>query len=291
MTRTDFDVKIITATRPPYEKARNGLITVQVALARDIWTEALTHRLAARNASSRRAMSGSRIVNNHGAWMPPVFYGHARGMGDDDTPLPFEIQERARAVWEQAVNQIELEVMRLEGLGVCKQQANRLLTGAHITNGVITMTEGGWTYFLSLRNHADADRAMRELFAEPLAGMIGELDLREKVGDTLPGATWERSDWHLPFWPGELEGLSFDEKRLIACARIARSSFGEIRAGQNDLDLADRLVSSRHASPFEHLARFKKRAALSALNCLPVDRYKGMAWETFRAELGFWGGR
>lgn len=287
MIRTDFDLKIITATRPPYPKARNGLITVQVSIARDIWTEALTHRLAARNASSRRAMSGSRIVNNHGAWMPSVFYGRVRGMGDDDTPLDHWKQERARAIWEETINYVELRILELEGLGVSKQYANRLLTGAHITNGVITMTEGGWAYFLSLRNHADADRAMRELFAEPLADAISALDFRERVGDSLAGAEWEQSEYHLPFWPGELEGLSFDEKRLIACARIARVSYGEVRAAKDDLDLADRLVARRHASPFEHLAQFKKRARLSALNCLPADRYKGMAWETYRAELGF----
>lgn len=292
MIRTDFGVKIIKATRPALE-ARNGLITIQVQVSRGIWTETLTHRLAARNASSRRAMSGNRIINTHGAWMPGVFYGRVRGMGDDDTPLPPEAQEQAREIWEQAIVYIEHKIMELETLGVSKQYANRLLTDAHITNGVVTMTENGWHYFLGLRNHPDADRAMRELLAAPLQAMLENPESHElnEMQDSLAGVQWEIGDYHLPFWPDDLpSGWSlhnFDEKRLIAVARIARVSYGEVRAATDDLVLARRLIASRHASPFEHLAHCYEGAKPSALNCLPGDRYQGKGWQTFRAELGF----
>lgn len=296
MIRTDFSVKIISATRP-HEEARNGLITVQMSLARDIWTEVLTHRLAARNASSRRAMSGKRIMETHGAWMPPVFYRRAKGMGDDNTPLSEDTQYLARLSWKRAIKAIEDEILYLESIEVCKQQANRLLTGAHITNGVVTMTEGGWAYFLGLRNHEDADRAMRELLAAPLQEMIDGLDaselsmLQDQIGDSLAGTKWKINDYHLPFWPDDLppgwSAYNFDERRLIAVARIARVSYGEVRAAADDLALARRLIASRHASPFEHLAHCFIDAKPSALNCLPCDRYKQKGWQTFRAELGF----
>lgn len=296
MIRTDFDVKIIKATRPN-PTIHCGLITVQMSVARDIWTEVGTHRRGVRNSSSRRAMSGKRIIQDHGAWMPSVFYGRVKGMGDDDVPMRPEIQERARAVWEEAINQIELQIMKLESLGVCKQQANRLLTGAHITNGVVTMTESGWAYFLGLRNHHDADRAMRELLAAPLQEMIEGLEPRElgalqnQVGDSVAGAKWDIDDYHLPYWPDDLppewSAYTFDERRLIACARIARVSYGEVRAAKDDLDLARRLIASRHASPFEHLAHWLIDAKPSALNCLPSDSYRSKGWQTFRGELGF----
>lgn len=265
--RTDFDVQLIKATRHN-QNATNGLITFQFHLARDIWTEVLTHRASARNASSRRAMSGNRIVATHGAWMPEVFYAPATGMGHGE-PVSSEDQLRAAIIWQRAIEEIEARVLEL-GSFVCKTQVNRLLTGAHITAGVVTMTEAGWHHFLSLRHTEHADPAMYEQIAV-------------KVKQQIKEAQWALSDWHQPFWPSDC-ALDFEECILVACARIARVSYGSTagRSIEDDLRLAYQLLRDKHMSPFEHICQSALSPTPSALNCLPRDVQQGRGWETFR---------
>lgn len=270
--RTNFDVQLIQATRH-HVNATNGLMTFQFHLARDIWTEVLTHRAAARNASSRRAMSSNRIIATHGAWVPEVFYAPSSGMGYGDPVSPAD-QERARILWCAALEDLEAKILELNTF-VCKTQANRLLTGAHITAGVVTMTEEGWSHFLSLRNTEQADPAMYQLLASEVEKQIKE-------------AQWTLSDWHKPYWPTDYKkhqgALEFENCILIACARIARVSYGSTkgRSIEDDLALARQLLKDKHLSPFEHICRAVEHPTLSALNCLLGDRWHGFGWETYR---------
>lgn len=278
MLRSDFHVQLVRATRHK-PSAQNGLITFEVAVSRDIWTEILTHRLAERNASSRRAMSSKRIVATHGAWVPSVFYGPAeRGMGDSGRPLSEQEQRLANEIWLDTLNYVEQRVLLLSEF-VSKQQVNRLLTGAHITCGVLTMTEAGWRNFLSLRDTEHADRAMREEFAA-------------KIKVQIANAEWTISDWHTPYCEDVDSVGSWweaSDKLKIGAAKIARWSYGNppVKTPEEDLTLASDLIANRHASPFGHLARiWNKPEARSALNCYPSDvDSEGWHWRTFRHYL------
>lgn len=281
MLRSDFGVKLILATRMD-ECASNGLATFEIEVSRDIWTEILTHRLAERNASSRRAMKGSRIIATHGAWIPEVFYkGIPSGMGDDNTLLPLDIQAIMREKWQETIDFVENKILEMEQLGGNKQQYNRLLTGAHITRGVLTMTEAGWRYFLNLRYRQGADRAMYELLAPKIAKQIEQ-------------ANWTISDRHVPYYPYDLAGQGHTERDLImiASARIARVSYGDTAGKDSDLSLAHRLINPpdggpAHASPFghHHFAKPAWDCAPCALNTFPDDEWSGYAWHPFRHDI------
>jgi hypothetical protein len=274
--RHDFKVEPVLATRP-FPGATNGVMTVLVEIPRDFWTEVLTHRRMARNASSKRAQRGSRLISTLGVWEPEIFYGDRKGMGDNDEPLPDEVQTELRDGWRHVIAELEAFILKAERLGNTRQQYNRLLTGAHFLQGLLTATEDGWRYFLSLRHHHAADRAMRELLAPGIKAC-------------LESADWRHDEWHIPFWPAdrEQEDLSFGEMLRIAAARMARISFRAPGQGRDDLTLAEGLISDGHWSPTEHILRAVsvERAELSALNCKPKDRSMGYAWHTYRADLG-----
>lgn len=278
MIRTDFDVTLIRATRHTPEAA-NGLLTFEIAVSRGIWTEVLTHRTTARNASSRRAMSSNRIVSTHGAWVPAVFHQPSPGMRNDGGPVDAETQAWAEGHWREAIEYVESKVLLLS-TRVEKQEANRLLTDAHITRGVVTATEAGWRNFLRLRVTEHADRYMRGLLAE-------------KVQEQIESAQWVISPWHTPYCPDFPTNLGWKDAQgylKVGTGRIARTSFGDTEETGKEIERSNKMIQDEHSSPFEHLARSEEYTGLhsqhSALNCYPQDVSQGQYWRTFRQELG-----
>jgi thymidylate synthase ThyX len=113
---------------------------------------------------------------------------------------------------------------------------------------VCTATE--WDNFFELRCHPDADPTMRAL-AEAMRDAINVSEPEDLGVD----------DWHLPYISDEemRYGPEIEHLTMISAARCARVSYlnhdGTEPDIQKDLALADRLLSSKHMSPFEHQAR------------------------------------
>lgn len=307
-----MQAKILSATRP-YKGSKQGLISFQIECPLYVWTELLTHRRFARNASSNRAMSTERTTSL-GFYTPDTFFTQGTGMMSSYTPVKH--QKLARFIWEWTTRITVFSAKLLERLEVAKEQRNRLIPTNKIIRALVTGTEDAWNAFLLLRNHPTADKAMQELarmiFSE-IAGLeqkyhftmgsgqrtdFGEEPIFIVSGASpymrLPGLItdervidkWTYAEKHSPF-PG-----ASDVSTVANCARVsyARSS------GKNDQQLYDTLLSEKHMSPFEHIAYWTSYPRDCALNCKEEDiahaqmgegssLFAPHGWETFRSRL------
>jgi len=140
-------------------------------------------------------------------------------------------------------------------MGLHKQVVNRMTEPwAHISV-VLTATE--FDNFFSLRCHPDAQPEIKVL-----ADQMRDLYYSGQPRRLNPG------QWHLPyiqdeerFAPGHTKNSHLKNERSLIRASIARCARVSYLTHDNktptiDLDIAlyDRLFSSKHLSPFEHIA-------------------------------------
>lgn len=250
------------------------LITLQLRYPRFIHAEFMTHRVFSRNASSSRAVPVERMIQDviDDPAMPVRWGANQPGMqdaGDHDArvEVPHIILEdnctsRGDAWWNETspvdawrrARDIAVEFARgFAAAGYHKQVVNRLLEPFGHISVVVTATE--WDNFFALRCHPDADPTMRAL-AEAM---------RHAIQASKPEHL-EKGGWHLPyikdseFWVERAKGPDADWPHLamISAARCARVSYLNHDGSKPDIDkdlaLAQRLLESKHMSPFEHQA-------------------------------------
>lgn len=281
---SNINVDLVLATRYSPE-TRNGLLTFLVEVPVFLWTEILTHKRICRNASSSRAQSTARHVAM-GNYEPDVFYGKGTFMQAGE-PLDAQTQATALAVWRNAWVYATEAAEKLAALGVCKEQANRVLPTTKMVRGVVTATEDAWQCFLKLRNHATADTAMQEM-AREIADIVEQL----LVGATETFIWWNYSPYHVPFSPKPVRDyVDYQKLAPLAAARLARVSTGKPAAGQRgDAELAQQLLADGHYSPFEHVARWVAYPLQSALSSkiedchFPAEGYMS-GWQNLRSEM------
>lgn len=277
---SNWSIKIILATRH-HPLATNGLITILAKIPVYARGELMTHRRKAANSSSGRAQKGSRLVTMLGAWIPDVFYldTNRAEIGGVVTPASPEAQAQAIIAWTRAIEGVEAAIAELQGLGIAREQYNRLFTQAHFCEVLLTATEAGWRYLLDMRSGPQVDVALVEQFTIPARALIANAD-------------WRISNWHVPFYPDDLAGQGYSQDQLlaIAAARAARISFKHPGVGKDDLALGEALIRNRHWSPFEHIA--SSEDAMSAHqgpfnihpeDCSSVSGYE--AWQCYRHKL------
>lgn len=239
----NYDVKVIAASQ--HDGSPHKLITLQLLYPRFIHAELMTHRVFARNASSSRAIPIKKMIQAiRDNPATPLFWGRNQpGMVAEE-----EIDPPAKALaevwWTDAMFDMISIVEKLDGIGVHKQTANRLLEPFQLMRTVVTATD--WDNFICLRCHSAAQPEFRHL---------AQL-MRDAIDDTRfttlpPGA------WHTPYYP--LHTTEDMASALASAARCARVSYlnhdGEVPSLEEDLKLANRLARDGHMSPFEHVAR------------------------------------
>jgi len=113
---------------------------------------------------------------------------------------------------------------------------------------IVTGNEGAWNNFFALRCHHEAEPHIQKI-----AGMA-----REVRSQSIPQKL-SAGQWHLPLIGFEGDELLSDEDKVkVSVGRNARISYlthDGIRDVQADIDLHDRLLASKHFSPFEHVAQ------------------------------------
>ena len=199
-----------------------------------------------RNGQSSRAMPVQKVIedviNNP---VQPIFMRNQKGMRADEY---FHLDEAKEigTEWNYARDNAIAQAKWMEEKGVHKQIANRLLEPfAHI-RVIVSSTE--WNNFFSLRIAPDAQQEICEL-----------AKVMKDVIDLTPSDPLAYSQLHLPY-------ITEDERReyypntlmKISVARCARVSYlnhnKEKPIVKDDIILHDRLLESRHMSPFEHVA-------------------------------------
>ena len=181
---------------------------------------------------------------------------------DEDT-----IQEM-RSVWLDSAMSAAEEAENMADSGVHKQIVNRILMPYLYTDTVVTATE--WENFYQLR----LDEA-----AEPHINQLANKML-DAHGYSVPKETM----YHAPYVElDKTEDFEYLSSRMmISAARRARVSytlFDGSTSEEKDLELAEKLYTSRHMSPFEH------QAFVSSYKNTSHFRNFSAPWSQFRATV------
>lgn len=228
-------------------KAGQRIVTMQLEYHRFIHSEFMTHRVFSRNAASSRAIPVEKqmqqVLDDPAM---PVYWGlNKPGMqAAEEWAGEGCWSPQEEWVWasEAAVHHARI----LHENGLHKQIVNRLLEPWQIMKVVVTATE--WDNFFELRISE---------FAQPEIRLLAEE--MKKCMDASTPEELTHYDWHLPYLTdGEVSKFDKDTALKISSARCARVSYLNHDMSspdpEADIQLADRLLSARHMSPFEHQA-------------------------------------
>lgn len=250
----------------------NRLTTFEVTLPRIVLPEFNTHRIFSRNSASSRAIPVSKVIEKvlNDPFITHFWGKNQKGMQAEEE-LSLSEQEEASEIWLRARNNAVASVKDLVRVGVHKQIANRLLEPFMWQTVLVSATD--WSNFFNLRCHLDAQPEIRKI-----AMMM--FDLYNSNANINSDLT-ETFNWHLPLIENSefhelMMTYSFNEIKKICvgrCARVSYLTHDGKRDPQADIDLADRLLTSGHMSPFEH-------AALGLDNSMRVGNFVG--WKQYR---------
>jgi hypothetical protein len=273
-----------------YEKIANSLglsrvrlTTVASRFPRPVLAEVNTHRVFSRNSASSRARSVkatiAEVMNNP---YIPLFTNNQKGMGG--AYVTAEVRERAVEAWLEARDSAVVSMLKMllgdmmpDGmiseiaadyenlvdiyyndvynadipdplaLSIHKQNANRLIEPFIWHEAIITSSY--WDNYLDLRNHDEAQPEIKAM------AVLIDAALRQSEA---------KVNWaHLPFIAPEdlLESsASFAEIRPVAMRSATESAQisyrDKSRAVKSNATsaLGERLLGSKHFSPFEHVA-------------------------------------
>jgi len=246
-----IEAKIICDSINVHNKKR--LTTYVLKYPRWIHSEFMTHRVFSRNAASSRAIPTNKFINmvTEDPAMPVYFGQNKPGMQASEQISP-ENQDKAKQIWLQARDSMVYFSKELQDLGVHKQLTNRLIENfMHIT---VLCTATEYENFFKLRTHKDAQPEFQELATK----MLEEYLVSEPIEKSFSKKLADENCWHIPFGDQMPEELDLETKIKVAISRCARLSYltfdGEINV-EKDLDLYNKLSTSGHFSPFEHIGR------------------------------------
>jgi thymidylate synthase ThyX len=227
------------------------LTTHQVTYPRMVHSEVLTHRQFSRNSSSSRAIPIEKMLENvKRDPVMPVWWGRNQKGMQAEVEMTGAEKTEAQELWLNARDRAVASAEMLLSHGLHKQLVNRVVEPWMWITVIITATE--WDNFFALRCNKDAQPEVRKI-----AEMMRDAMALSKPDELEPGA------WHLPLVDEhEDEGIFHEEgfstlvKLSVArCARVSYLTHEGKRDVPADLALYDRLLTSGHMSPFEHVAR------------------------------------
>jgi thymidylate synthase ThyX len=238
------------------------LTTLQVTFPRIVLAEMNTHRMLSRNSASSRAIPVEKRIKmiEEDPFIPEQFGKNQKGMQAEEL-LEEDADMAARNEWKAACKQAIQSARNLSGINVHKQLANRLLEPFAWHTVICSATE--WENFFNLRCNPDAQPEIRK---------AAELMRDAMVAGTPTPLSY--GEWHLPL----VEKFEFLENAvpdnplqeplgragllgqlckisIARCARVSYLTHEGKRDPQADLDLYERLATSGHMSPLEHVAR------------------------------------
>lgn len=263
-------VDCILKTAPNLGDEDYALATVSLVVPYYVWTEILTHKRFARNATSNRAMSVEKNIGL-GYFVPNEFLSAGKGMSSGD-PVDYDTHVKAVDIYRDVWDYCSKKSRELADLGVANEQFSRVLPAFKNMRGIVTGTMDAWKHFFKLRLTSLADSAMQ--------------DFASKTMHTIGNCPFEYSKFHYPFRTDD--GIADDDIRLafISAGRIARISYGNRNESDKDLSLGEKLYEDGHMSPFEHSAKWTRYPKQSAINSKAADGYGDrFAWQNFRSEL------
>lgn len=227
--------------------AENGsrLSTLEVTYPRFIHSELLTHRMFSKNSASSRAIPAKKMLENvKNNPVIPIHWGKNEPGMVANTEVDDSLKETVLRTWLSARDSAVEYAESLTNLGLHKQLVNRILEPWMWITIILSSTS--WNHFFKLRCHSDAEPHIQKM-----AGMV-----RNQLNLSAPKLVKE-GDWHLPLMMDDDPKMDLETKKMVSVARCARVSYlthdGK-RDISKDIELYQKLRSSGHFSPFEHVA-------------------------------------
>lgn len=246
-----FKVEVVADTKSTEHGGR--ITTMACTYPRYIHAQMLTHRMFSRNAQSSRAVP-TRILIEKVESQPiyPLKWGaNQAGMVSGEEMGPADILYCTEA-WDRARRAAVAAAKAMSDCGLHKESVNRILEPYSTITAIYTATE--WRNFFSLRCDDDAQPEIQKLAC--------------MMADALAKSDPVTSRHHLPYvMSEEYEVSQLREMFKLSAARCARVSYLTHEGERNivkDLDLANRLASSGHWSPWEHPALSDMSGTFSA---------------------------
>ena len=227
--------------------AGGRMTTFVVRFPRIILAEVNTHKMISKNSASSRARPSAAVLEEARThpFLPSFWGKNQKGMQAAEE-IADSAKEAAQHTWETLVRQAVHGASQLADAGVHKQLANRPLEPYMYHTAVLSGTE--WSNFFALRAHPDAQPEFQELaFA-----------MRTAYAANTPSVLVSGA-WHLPFVDEREQKVFRDEilcrMSVARCARVSYLTQDGRKSYEDDLALYERLVTSGHMSPLEHVAR------------------------------------
>ena len=239
MNRTKISAEVVAHSLSPQG---DELISVLCTFPRIILAEVNTHRMLSKNTSSLRAIPFKKMVEavQDNPFIPIAWQKHHSGMQGSEYITDQKVIDFKTGVWLQARNEVikraeELngnltkcrsidDCEELEGTGVTKQLANRLLEPFMWTTMLITGSKESWDNFFKLRcpdyegfkSRKEASKEFLEkgnidtsnwsdldwLHLNKGQAEIHIMDLAEKIYDAVNESIPKKlapNSWHIPF--------------------------------------------------------------------------------------------
>ncbi len=223
----------------------NRLTTWELTYPRFIHSELMTHRVMSRNAASSRAIPIAKIierVKNDPAMF--VWYGKNQPGMQAAEEMDGKNKELFVQEWLNIRDLAIESAEKMIELGAHKQMVNRILEPWSYITVILTGTD--FDGFFRQRNHKDA---------QPELAYIAK-EMQKQYQENTPKKL-DEGQWHLPLvlpWEELYYPLVLKEISAGRCARVSYLTHDGKRDVKADVDLHDKLVSSGHWSPFEHVA-------------------------------------
>lgn len=250
----------------------------EVTHPRFIQAELKTHRSLTGNAGSSRALKFNKMVANLLADpVMPNFQKDQAGMTAAEFLTEAEMQE-AQTIWlkmrDFCIEQCKI-LADPNGLNIAKQWVNRPLEPWMWITNIVSGTD--WNHFFKLRTAKDA---------QPEFKIIADL-MYDEYHSHKPHIVTETEAphmWTLPLVTEKefSEDWTINELKAISVGKVARVSYlthEGVRDSAKDIELHDRLKTSGHFTPFEHIAR----PVLDGEN--PAKSNFGPFWHQYRKDI------
>lgn len=291
INKNAFDAKVLADS--VNKNTGERLVTMVVTFPRIVLAEFNTHRVLSRNSASSRAIPAHKMIQRvkDTPFIPLKFQAYHSGM-QGNAYLEGEEEIKARKLWLAARTKAVNSAEAMLEAGITKQLINRILEPYLYHTVIVTATD--WGNLFKLRApHYEIEPGMRAYSEPELERMLIELD-EEKSTIAYPNISQAEihiqkaaelmyeayvaseptpinyGDWHLPFTDtlsieelAEFLGGRYNERNVLdlkrkisvaRCARVSYNTFDGDYSFDKDLSLYNRLASSGHWSPFEHVA-------------------------------------
>ena len=256
------------------------ITTFEITFPRIVLAEFNTHRMFSRNSASSRAIPFSKMLERveNNPFIPEEFPVNTKGMQPQTSITEGPLFNYAKSAWMMARDDaiksarrfqrsISNIVLNKEDLTIHKQLVNRLLEPFMWHTVIVTATE--FDNFFKLRCDENAQYEIRK---------IADLMYETYHSDEIIQQSLKVGEWHCPLvyeeddeaissfliktignysFGGDMLQTYNEIKKKISVARCARVSYLTHDGKRNiekDLELFERLRTSGHYSPFEHVA-------------------------------------